>query len=155
MFLSFHDFYEKTYEKNYSFYVLISNLLLLYVRWQFFRLKFPTRKIAALWKCYQIIIYFHNFEQPLRKKLWKDLPFFFNIFKLPIFHYMFTKFHDQQVTKKNYAVYFNMWTKACLLHQIWTIFLINYEKPYNLWNLFLKFVSSVTLSRSFIMTSYL
>ena len=102
MFFTFHHFYEKTYENTYWFYDLFSKFLWLYTGWQnFFRLKFPNKKMAALWKCYQFIINFRNFEQRLRKNLWKDLPFFFNIFKLPLFLYVFIKFHDQQITKKS------------------------------------------------------
>ena len=55
-------------------------------------------------------------------KLMKRCTIFFNILKLPLYFYMFTKFHDQQIKKKKKAVCFNMWTKSCLLQQLWTIF---------------------------------
>ena len=55
-------------------------------------------------------------------KLMKRSTIFFNILKLPLYFYMFTKFHDQQIKKKKKAVCFNMWTKSCLLQQLWTIF---------------------------------
>ena len=81
---------------------LIFELFMVICRFtKFFGLKLPSKKMARLSKCHQFLINFRNFEQRLRKKLWKDLPFFFNIFKLPLFLYVFIKFHDQQITKKS------------------------------------------------------
>ena len=57
-----------------------------------FQLKFPTKKMVALWNCYQFVIYFWNFEQRLRKKLWKDLPFFS----------IFSNFHFSCICSQNF-----------------------------------------------------
>ena len=102
MFFAFHHFYEKTYEKTYWFYDLFSNFLWLYVRWQnFLAWNFLIKK----WRLFQNVINFLLISATLsnvcEKSYEKTYVFFFNIFKLPLFLYVFTKFHDQQVTKKS------------------------------------------------------
>ena len=110
-----------------------------------FQLKFPTKKMVALWNCYQFVIYFWNFEQRLRKKLWKDLPFFFNIFKLPLFVYMFTKFYDQQVTKENMPFVSICEPKLVCCTNFEQYFRLELWKTLQLSNVFLKIVSIFTL----------
>ena len=111
MFLTFHDFYEKTYEKTYWFYDLISNLLLLYVDWQnFFAWNFLLKK----WRLFENVI-----------------------------NLLFISVTLSNVCEKSYQ-------KTYLFFSIFSNFHFSF-----MCNLFLKFVSSVTLSRSFITTSYL
>ena len=55
---------------------------------KFCHLKIFTKKMAAVLKCQQFIIHFHNLEKQLRQNLWKDLPIFFYIYWN--FHFIFT-----------------------------------------------------------------
>ena len=95
---------------------------------KFFRLKLPNKKMAPLSKCHQFLINFRNFEQRLRKKLWKDLRFFFQYFQTSTFPLCVDKISWPANYKKKYAVCFNMSTKTCLLPQLWTIFLTKIMK---------------------------
>ena len=85
IFFTFHRFYEKTYKKTYQFYGLFPNVLSLCAHSQSFVLgKFFLKK----WRLFQ---YFNNlwficsiWSNILRQSLWKDLPFFLHISKLPL-----------------------------------------------------------------------
>ena len=156
MFLTFHDFYEKTYEKTYWFYDLISNLLLLYVDWQnFFAWNFLLKK----WRLFENVINLLFISVTLSNVCEKSYQ------KTYLFFSIFSNFHFSFMCSQNFMTS-KLQRKVCRLFQyvnknlfiapnLNNILDKNYEKPYNLCNLFLKFVSSVTLSRSFITTSYL
>ena len=90
-------------------------------------------------------------------KLMKRSTIFFNILKLPLYFYMFTKFHDQKIKKKKKKSRLFQYVNKILLiaATLNNIFHKNYEKLYNFCNVFLKFVSIFILSRSFIMISFL
>ena len=101
MFFTFHHLRENLWKDLLILWLIFELFMVICRLTKFFGLKLPNKKMAPLSKCHQFLINFGNFEQRLRKKLWKDLRFFFNIFKLPLFLYVFTKFHDQQITKKS------------------------------------------------------
>ena len=88
-------------------------------------------------------------------KLMKRSTIFFNILKLPLYFYMFTKFHDQQIKKKKSRLFQYVNKILLIAATLNNIFHKNYEKLYNFCNVFLKFVSIFILSRSFIMITFL
>ena len=123
MFLTFHDFYEKSYEKTYWFYVLISNLLLLHVSWQIFWPEISYQQNGGCLKIWSNYYLFAQLWATFAKKVMKRPTFFFQYFQTSTFPLCVHKISWQASYKKNYAVCFNMWTKTCLLHKLWTIFL--------------------------------
>ena len=87
MFLTFHDFYEKTYQKTYWFSDLFSNLLLLYVGWQnFFAWNFLLKK----WRLFENVINLLFISATLSnvcEKSYEKTYLFFSIFSN--FHFSF------------------------------------------------------------------
>ena len=122
---------------------------------KFCGLKFFFKNMAALSKNVNNIIHFCNFEQHLRQNLWKDLRIFW-IFSNCGFIFMFTKFLISKFKNKKYRLFqYVDKTLFIIPATLNNIFHKNYEKPYNFCNVFLKFLSICTLSRSFIMTTFL
>ena len=156
MFFTFHHFYEKTYEKTYWFYDLFSNFLWLYVGWQnFLAWNFLIKK----WRLFQNVINFLLISATLSnvcEKSYEKTYLFFSIFSN--FHFSFMcwqNFMTSKLQKKVCRLFQYVNKNLFIAPTLNNILDKNYEKPYNLCNLFFKFVSSFTLSRSFIMTSYL
>ena len=56
------------------------------------------------------------------KKVMKRPTFFFQYFQTSTFPLYVRKISWPASHTKKYLVCFNMWTKACLFHQLWTIF---------------------------------
>ena len=80
--------------------------------------------------------------------------FFFNTLKVPLYFYKFTKFRDQKIKKKSRL--FQYVTKILFISaSLNNIFHKNYKKPYNICNVFLKFVLIFTLSSRFIIITFL
>ena len=156
MFFTFHDFYEKSYEKTYWFYDLFSNFLWLYIGWQnFFAWNFLIKK----WRLFENVINFLLISATLSnvcEKSYEKTYLFFSIFSN--FHFSFMclqNFMTSKLQKKVCRLFQYVNKNLFIAPTLNNILDKNYEKPYNLCNLFFKFVSSFTLSRSFIMTSYL
>ena len=86
-FLKFHDFCEKTYEKTYQFYELLSNFLSLYARWQDFVIwKYLPKK----WWLFQNVKNFLFSSATLSnicEKSYEKTYYFFSIFWN--FHFVF------------------------------------------------------------------
>ena len=122
MFFTFHHFYEKTYEKTYWFFDLFWNFLSLYVGWQkFFNWNFLPKNGGSL-KMLSIYYLFLQLWATFAKKVMKRPTFFFQYFQTSTFPLSVHKISWPASYKKKYAVCFNMWTKTCLLQQLWTIF---------------------------------
>ena len=141
MFFTFHHFYEKTYEKTYWFYDLFWNFLSLYVGWKkFFNWNFLPKNGGSL-KMLSVYYLFLQLWATFAKKVMKRPTFFFQYFQTSTFPLSVHKISWPASYKKKYAVCFNMWTKTCLLHQLWTIFSTKIMKNRNIcvtcfWSLF-------------------
>ena len=86
------------------------------------------------------------------KKVMKRPTFFFQYFQTSTFPLCVHKISWPASYKKEYAVCFNMSTKTCLLHQLWTIFLTKIMKNPNIcvtcfWSLFQVLHCHAVLSR--------
>ena len=99
----------------------------------------------------------HHFPQlwaTFATKLMKRPTVFFNILKLQLHFYMFTKLLGEQIIKKN-ALFQYVHKTLFIPATLSNAFHKNYKKPYNFSNVLLEFHSIYTLSRSFIMTTFL
>ena len=86
---------------------------------KFYYLEIFIKKMVTLWKCKQVLTHLGNFEQLLRKNLWKDLWFLWHIFKLPVTLHIFTKFYSLKIFWKKKWRFFENVNK---LLKIWTTF---------------------------------
>ena len=98
IFFKFDNFYEKTYDKTFQFYDLFSNFLSLCARSENF----------VVWK-----------------SLLKKSRLFQNVNNLLFISTTLTNICNKTYEKTYHCSIcdmFNIWTKSCLFHQLWTIF---------------------------------
>ena len=77
--------------------------------------------MAALWKYKQVFTYLGNFEQLLRKNLWKDLPFLWHISKFVLPPKCSQNFTLKIFFKKKRQFFENV-NKFLQIQQLWTTF---------------------------------
>ena len=155
-FFAFHHFCEKTYEKTYQFYGLFSNILLLCACSQSFVI---WKKIFKKWRLFQNVnnsLFMCSTLSNICDKIYEKTYHFFFIFWN--FHFVFT-------TLQNFMISKLIKRKCCLLEYVNKILLIpvtlnnvfdnNCKTYFKVCNVFFKFVSIFTLSRSFVMTTFL
>ena len=156
IFFTFHRFYEKTYEKTYQFYGLFPNVLSLSARSQNFVIcKFFLKR----WRLFQ---YFNN--------LWFICSIWSNICdkvyeNICHFFYIFRNFDSVFTSLQSFIISKSVKRKCCLLQYVNKILLIpatlnnifdqNCQKSSKFCNVFFNFVSFLTLSRSFVMITFL
>ena len=100
-------------------------------------------------------VHFFHFPPLLQENLWKDLPILWLIFRILIFMCTLTKFCGLKFFFQKYGSPFKMLAILFISATLSNICDKTYERTYDFLNVFLKFLSICTLSRSFIMTTFL
>ena len=155
MFLTFHDLREILWKDlqvlcfNFKL-VIVTCKLTNFLAWNFLptKLRLFENMIKLLFICATL--------SNVCEKSYEKTYLFFSIFSNFHFSFMCSQnFMTGKLQKKLCRLLQYVNQNLFIAQTLNNIFDENYEKPYNVWNLFLKFVSSVRLSRSFIMISYL